>query len=106
MSTRVIYQYVAHDLSCYGEELCPILPNDRLPANQSKVSFVNQRRSLQSVVSPLITEIVFGRPAQLNIESFKEGIHRLLIASGSPGQKLGYFTLRSHRHVSVNLSGW
>jgi len=61
MAAGVIDQNLAHDPRGHGEKVRPAVPFRRTVGDQPQVRFMDQGRRLQSVVGPLVTEIVLAR---------------------------------------------
>jgi hypothetical protein len=70
----------SHHLCGYAEELRTVLPVHRLLIDQTQVSFVDERRRLQSVIGPFAAEIVLREPAQLVVHDWHELVESSPIA--------------------------
>jgi hypothetical protein len=83
----MIHQDVPHHLRRHSEKVGPVLPFRRVLADQTKVSFVNQCRTLQCVIGALVPQMAACHPTQLIVDQGYERISRILIAVPPIGEQ-------------------
>jgi hypothetical protein len=77
---RVINQNVPHHLRGDGEKVVPVLPLDLLLPRQTKISFVDQRRSLQRVAITLPLHVPMCNATQFVIDKRSQLIERSFVS--------------------------
>src|SRR4051812_35682168 len=81
---RVITEYAPHHSCRNSEELGTVRPIDAALFSQSKVSLVNQCRSLESVVGSLTGKITFRQAPQLFVHLGQHLAERLFVSHVIP----------------------
>src|SRR6476620_6796275 len=81
VTTGVIDQDPAHDLSRDTKEMCAILPIDLALVNQSNVRLMDQGRRLQGVIGPLPSKLPRGDATELRVDEWQQLTERGAVAT-------------------------
>ena len=84
----MVHQDVPHHLRGNAEKMGPVLPFLRFLADQPQIRFVDQGRTLQSVIRAFAPETAASDTAQLLIDQRDQRIPRTLIAAAPLGEEV------------------
>jgi hypothetical protein len=98
MAPSVIHQDLAHELGRNCEKMRAALPLREILPNQSQISLMHERCTLQSVLGPLIPQMSVSQTAQFFIDQGQERVQGLAVAIPPALQKLRDLIRRPMRH--------
>jgi hypothetical protein len=96
-STREVDENLAHQPCGHRKKMCPILPGDIFPVDQTHERFIDERGGLQHMSRPFALQIMPRQPPELRLDQGYQLFQRRRVSPAPRHEELG--DLRRRRVV-------